>query len=61
MLREVRELQFELHLDPAALLYLARVATGDSRLRCLEDLNSAGLRALRADLMEIETPRLLAA
>lgn len=60
-MREIRELANTLDLDHAALLYLAREAAGNSRLRCVEDLNSAGLRSLLSDLREIQSPRLLAA
>ena len=51
----------KLHLDAAALLYLARVAAGDFRLRCIEELTAAGRYALLVDLRSIASPRLMAA
>ena len=52
-MREILELSAQLDLDAAALLYLARVAAGDSRVRAVEDLTAAGRAALLADLREI--------
>ena len=61
MLPEIRLLAVELGIDGPVLLLMAREAAGNSRLRCVEDLNSAGLRSLLSDLREIQSPRLLAA
>ena len=58
MLAEIRALQSALGIDGPVLLLMAREAAGDSRLRCVADLNSAGQRDLLRYLADLNAYRL---
>ena len=57
-MREILELAGQLRVDGPTLLLMAREAAADARLRCLADLNSAGIRTLLTDLRAMVAYRL---
>ena len=55
---EIRALQSALGIDGPTLLLMAREAGCNARLRCLADLNAAGIRTLLTDLRAMAAYRL---
>jgi hypothetical protein len=53
MLKEIRELQTELGMSDCELLMFARAVSGNSRVRCLEDLLSLELLSVREELQAL--------
>ena len=55
---EILALSAQLGIACPTLLLMAREAAADARLRCLADLNAAGIRTLLTDLHAMDAYRL---